>query len=190
MSETFRHARLDDVMNHRESVENSIYAGTMMALVWLTKLWNPGSFPLCEKILEISVGSQMEYSWPLLEVVHFGLSVGQVGAKIAVPFWQTGWLPFLSSVDFTSWWIRERNRKWQRSFLLVGGPVWSENVVPFSSVVSPAGLCRTGLTYWKVPHFCINRNHVTKARGVGECDICLFVFFFIQHFPRVLEYTR
>lgn len=38
------------------------------------------------KILEISVGSQMEYSGPLLEVVHFGQSVGQVGAKIAVPF--------------------------------------------------------------------------------------------------------
>ena len=39
---------------------------------------------------------------------------------LAVPFWQTGSLPFFSSVDFTWGRIRQRNKKWQESFLQVG----------------------------------------------------------------------
>jgi len=111
-------------------------------------------------------------------------SVGPVGAKSPFHFNKPVHCPSSLQKISLTWWIGERNRKWQESFLLVG-PVWSENIIPFSSV-SPAGLWLVGLTWW----WWKSRN---EARGVDECvilDLSLFVCLlvcFIQHFPRVIR---
>lgn len=90
-----------------------------------------------KKILEISVESWMERSVfvPCDRNIQDHLQrwsrIGRTdGTEIlAVPFWQTGSLPFFSSVDFTWGRIRQRNNKWQESFFEVGQG-WLEVVVP------------------------------------------------------------
>ena len=101
-------------------------------------------FSIMPKIPVISVvktrfGSvQPEYSGPPLKVIH---SDRLDRIKFVVLFLQTRSVPLFSPVDFTyvgNSGKEFKKKKWWEPILLVG-PVWSENAIPFSSV-SPAVL--------------------------------------------------